>query len=83
MADADQILRHPKFNRNHRTVLYLHGFVESPTSPTVQLIVNAYIKRGTYNILVLDWSSLVNGSYVTAVENAYEAGTSTCGLLVR
>lgn len=67
-----EILRSPKFNILHKTVLYLHGYVESPASPTVQETVKAYIKRGSYNILVLDWSTLVNGSYITAVTNAIE-----------
>lgn len=72
LTEAVQILRNPKFNRHSETVLYLHGYVESPASSTVQLIANAYIKRKTHNILVLDWSALVNGSYITAVANSKE-----------
>lgn len=72
LSETVQLLQHRKFNRHQNTVLYIHGYVESPFSGTVQSIVNAYIKRSTYNILVLDWSALVNGSYVTAVTNTVE-----------
>jgi len=74
LTESVQILRHPKFHRHFETVLYIHGYVESPASPTVQLVVNAYIKRRSHNILVLDWSKLVNGSYFTAVNNSIEVG---------
>jgi len=83
LTDAAQILQHRHFNRFQKTVLYLHGYVESPLSGTVQSIVNAYIKRSTYNILVLDWSALVNGSYVTAVTNAIEVGPTISDVLIK
>ena len=70
LDDANEILTHPKFNANRNTVLYIHGFVESPASPTVRLIIDAYINPGTHNILVLDWSSLADGLYPTAVRKS-------------
>ncbi|KAG4066685.1 hypothetical protein HA402_007321 [Bradysia odoriphaga] len=82
LTEAVQILQHLKFNRYQNTVLYIHGFVESPLSGTVQSIVNAYIARRTYNILVLDWSALVNGSYVTAVTNSIEVGPTIASILI-
>jgi len=48
----------------------------------LQSIVEAYITRRSHNILVLDWSSLVNGSYETAVANAYEVGPQISTVLI-
>lgn len=48
----------------------MHGYVEGPTHQSVHVIVDAYLKRGDHNILVLDWSELADGNFlVDAVPN--------------
>lgn len=71
-SQSNQIVKNPKFDSNRKTVLYIHGYIESLTSSTTQMIINAYIKQANYNILVLDWSTLAGGSYPNAVENLRE-----------
>lgn len=45
--------------------------MEGPLQESVNVIVNAYLKRNDHNILVLDWSSLADGNYLLdAVPNA-------------
>lgn len=64
------MLSHSDFDADKKTVLYLHGYVEAPTHESIRVIVDAYIKRGDHNILVLDWSQLADGNYfVDAVQN--------------
>lgn len=70
LNEANEILNHPKYDSNRNIVLYLHGYIETTSSPTVLKIVDAYIKRGTYNILILDWSTLADGLYPTAVRKS-------------
>lgn len=63
MRDATQLLNHKNFNSKLPTVLFISGWTQSPNAETSQLIIKAYLKRGDYNILVLDWSDYSVGIY--------------------
>lgn len=82
LNDAVQILNHPEFDVNRKTVLYIHGYIESSTSPTVRKIIDAYRKRATYNILILDWSTLADGLYPTAVRKSSELGPAIAEIFI-
>lgn len=70
LDESRAILSHNDFDKLKKTVLYVHGYVEGPTHQSVHVIVDAYIKRGDHNILVLDWSELADGNYlIDAVPN--------------
>lgn len=45
------------YNPIRNTVIYSFGFAEKVSSPTTQLILDAYVKRGGHNIIVIDWSA--------------------------
>lgn len=66
------IFANPKFDINIPTVLYVHGYQDSPFSASSKLIIEAYLKRGGRNVFALDWSGLASGSYPNAVINAVE-----------
>lgn len=60
-----------QFDVLKKTVLYIHGYGEGSEHESVSAIVNAYLERCDYNILVLEWSELAKGNYlVDAVPNA-------------
>lgn len=65
IESIDDIINHAQFNASMKTLLYIHGFRENLTSESVETIVRAFTKRGSYNKLVLNWSAYANGSYVT------------------
>lgn len=65
--DVTQILRNQNFNAKKPTVLYVHGWTQSPDAETSQLLIKAYLKRGDYNILILDWSDYSMGLYSSAM----------------
>ncbi|XP_063991300.1 lipase member H-B-like [Diachasmimorpha longicaudata] len=46
-------------------VIYVHGFREHPSNRSIRTVVGAYLERGTDNIMLLDWSRLASGNYVT------------------
>lgn len=70
LDEARAILSHNDFDNQKKTVLYVHGYVEAPSHQSVHVIVDAYIKRGDHNILILDWSELADGNFfVDAVPN--------------
>lgn len=83
LEKANDILRHPKFDANRKTVLYVHGYIESPASESIHVIVNAYLKRNDHNIIILDWSKLADGNYLLdAVPNAKELGPKISEVLL-
>ncbi|XP_070508831.1 lipase member H-like [Chironomus tepperi] len=59
------------------TVIYSFGFTETINRETTQAIIDAYIKRGEHNIIVIDWSAY-NGvtvaDYPVAIENMKAIG---------
>lgn len=70
MHEARDILSQPEFHPQRKTVIYLHGYIESLLSQSIRVIVDAYLKRGDHNILVFDWSELADGNYfIDAVPN--------------
>lgn len=72
------ILSHNEFNKQRQTVLYVHGYVEAPSHQSIHVIVDAYLKRGDHNILVLDWSELADGNFfMDAVPNMKQVSAAT------
>lgn len=57
-------MSHEKFDARKKTVMYFHGYIESPEVESVHVIVDAYQKRGDHNLIVLDWTNLADGSYL-------------------
>lgn len=69
--ELDDILQHDRYNASQATVLYIHGYLESPESDSVNTIVNAYYTRNEHNLIVLDWSDAAYGDYfIAAVPNS-------------
>lgn len=67
--NAANILRDPSFNALWPTVLYIHGLNESPMEISVQVVINAYLSRGGYNTLLLNWQTLADAFYPISVAN--------------
>lgn len=64
LSEANAILQSAGYNASKKTVLYMHGFIEEVVHESVQTIIKAYLARGDHNIIILDWSKLVSGSYI-------------------
>lgn len=72
LSKLADIPKNTKFVASRKTVLYIHGYIESLATSTTRTIINAYIQEVSYNLLVLDWSALAGGSYPSAVANCSE-----------
>lgn len=68
-ANAVEILQNPRFNSSLPTVLYIHGLNESPTEISVQIVINAYLTRRGYNVILLNWQTLADQFYPVSVFN--------------
>ena|SRR5690349_9151318 len=67
MRDLTQLLSNVHFNAKLPTVLYISGWTQSPDASTTRALVKAYLKRGDYNILLLDWSDYSVGIYAAVM----------------
>lgn len=65
MAVAENVAKDPRFNLKRITVIFIHGWNQSPSSPATKVVLDAYIKNGRYNILAVDWSQAADGPYFT------------------
>lgn len=59
----EDILNDEHFDRSKPTVIYGHGFLESSETLSVTTVVNAYLKRGDFNIIVIDWFEYSTGKF--------------------
>lgn len=64
------------FNQTNPTIIYVMGFSESITGPSTITIRDAYLARGEYNFIAVDWARLIAFPwYISAVRNSRYMGT--------
>lgn len=59
---AKDIISHPEFDVNRKTLLYISDCFEVNDEST-SLIINAYKRAGGYNLLSLEWSQLSGSDF--------------------
>ncbi|XP_057321353.1 pancreatic lipase-related protein 2 isoform X1 [Microplitis mediator] len=68
-------LERSNFDPLNPTVFYIHGYSEQATGDSARAILNAYLKRGKYNVILVEWGRLsAMPWYVTAVKNTRRVG---------
>ncbi|XP_075211209.1 pancreatic triacylglycerol lipase-like [Lycorma delicatula] len=68
-------LRSSPYAVNRTTIIYVHGFTEMDGGPSATAMRRAYLRRGDYNVIVVDWSPLAAAPwYETAVEHTHRTG---------
>lgn len=55
-------------------VFIVHGWRASAQDPHIIDLALAYVKKGDYNSITIDWSSISNESYIAAVEDYKRVG---------
>ncbi|XP_074107462.1 uncharacterized protein LOC141532827 isoform X2 [Cotesia typhae] len=64
------------FESLNPTVFYIHGYAEQATGDSARAILNAYLKRGKYNVILVEWGRLsAMPWYVMAVKNTRRVGS--------
>ncbi|XP_034255056.1 pancreatic triacylglycerol lipase-like [Thrips palmi] len=70
--DAASLVSNPGFDKNLVTVFYMHGYTETPSSESIAVVSDAFLKRGGYNFILVDWSSFNTFPYIRAIYNLYQ-----------
>ncbi|CAH4029329.1 pancreatic lipase-related protein 2-like isoform X1 [Pieris brassicae] len=78
LEQAHRVLDVKGFDKDKRTVLYVHGFIETAQQESVQVMVSAHLDaRPDTNIILVDWSNMSHGSYlVNAARNTKKVGAA-------
>nr|XP_034191636.1 pancreatic lipase-related protein 2 [Osmia lignaria] len=75
-------LRASNFDDRFPTIIFIHGYSESVLEGSASAIRKAYLKRGEYNLIMVNWSKLGGLPwYVTAVRNTRIIGPRVARLV--
>ncbi|XP_076390464.1 pancreatic lipase-related protein 2-like isoform X2 [Megachile rotundata] len=75
-------LKNSNFDVRYPTIIFIHGYSENAFEGSAAAIRKAYLKRGEYNLIVVDWSKLGGLPwYVTAVRNTRIIGPRVARLV--
>ncbi|XP_028172070.1 phospholipase A1-like [Ostrinia furnacalis] len=67
---SEDWLRQSGWEPSHETILLIHGYAGGDDTLPIAVLRDAYLRRGGYNVLMLDWGSLCQPPcYVAAVHN--------------
>uniref|UniRef100_A0A2A4J1M9 Lipase domain-containing protein n=1 Tax=Heliothis virescens TaxID=7102 RepID=A0A2A4J1M9_HELVI len=83
IGSIKSVLSDPDFDVKRPTVLYAHGYVEVSTDESITTVMDAYLQRGGYNVLLLDWSNLAFGNYVIIAKTLPIAGEAVGRAVLR
>ncbi|XP_072933643.1 pancreatic lipase-related protein 2-like [Epargyreus clarus] len=83
VGSIKRLLSNPNFDVRKPTTFYIHGYVELWNDFSVETVVRAYLKRGGYNILVLDWANFGFGNYIGAGLSVQTVGMETGKALLK
>ncbi|PNF28635.1 hypothetical protein B7P43_G08705 [Cryptotermes secundus] len=73
--DDDLSLEASHISGTHPTVVYVHGFTERGGGLSGSVIRDAYLQRGFYNVILVDWHELsAMPWYIAAVRNCQVVG---------
>lgn len=82
MAGHLAMLRSTAYSPQHPTKIFIHGFGQSAVSDFIAQAREAYLNKGDYNIIAVDWSRLARSPfYLTAASSTKEVGVATAQLI--
>ncbi|KAM3959603.1 pancreatic triacylglycerol lipase-like [Aphomia sociella] len=67
---SEDWLRQSGWEPSHETILLIHGYAGGDDTLPIAVLRDAYLRRGGYNVFMLDWGALCQPPcYVAAVHN--------------
>ncbi|XP_019881259.2 lipase member H isoform X2 [Aethina tumida] len=78
----DTFIARSNINFNNPTVIFFHGFMEEYQSEVSQTLKNAYLKKGNYNVILVDARvPYVGPNYIAASNNVQDVGQHTADFI--
>ncbi|XP_065342601.1 lipase member H-like isoform X1 [Cloeon dipterum] len=72
------------FNRSLPTAIYTHGFLEGEKGSSIRAFRAAFLFRGDYNFIAVDWQKLAAGPwYLSAANNVRPVGMAIAQMIDR
>lgn len=62
MTTAHNVADHPQFNITRTNMFYIHGWRQSTESRASQVLLNAYLTNGAFNIFTVDWNEAASNN---------------------
>ncbi|KAJ8706735.1 hypothetical protein PYW07_012813 [Mythimna separata] len=77
LMGSDGLLGITNYNPNRRTILLIHGWLDSVTADFNTVLVPAFLSAEDVNVIVVDWSAGAGSiNYFTALANTAPSGES-------
>lgn len=73
--NLEEILQDPKFDQNKPTAVYSYGFTQTVYQPSVRNIVDAYLENGDFNLLLINYNSILAYTVLVSWRNVVWALT--------
>lgn len=84
LDETDKLLTNPSYDNSRPTMMYAFGYTANYTTNDTQTILDAFIVRGGYNLLVFEWSNYNSGNYLfNAVRNTRPVASIYATTLLR
>ncbi|KAG5684758.1 hypothetical protein PVAND_013972 [Polypedilum vanderplanki] len=78
LYESSKLLVDPHFDVSLLTMMFLDGYKDESTLTDVlgkKTIVNAFLTRGDYNVIIVNWDKIASGNYIfTAMPNSKKFG---------
>lgn len=74
-------LRRSNFDPKKPTKFVTHGWINSEGSDAFQLIRDAYLKRGDFNVIAIDWSTITLRPYIWATKRVVMVGQYSASMI--
>lgn len=76
-------LKSSPVNPDHEVKLLTHGWLENANRTYLKELTKAYLKRGDYNIIVIDWQRPAQFDYTIASRNTKSVGKDIGEFILR
>ncbi|XP_023176531.2 phospholipase A1-like [Drosophila hydei] len=75
LSAKEAALRDSHFNKDHATRFVIHGWTGHHSDPMISEITNAWLSRGDYNVIIVDWARARSADYASSVVAVPGVGT--------
>ncbi|XP_034248167.1 lipoprotein lipase-like [Thrips palmi] len=74
LPQADKVLNDIRFDPRMPTMMYFHGYTETPDKESVKVVMSAFIAQAKYNVIFVDWSKAAAPLYPIPLMLVSEVG---------